>query len=109
VTRVRPLDDAGAGEPGERDLVRVRMIVRGRVQGVWFRGSAREQALRLGVLGWARNRGDGSVEIVAEGKRAAIDELTAWCRRGPPGARVASVECALEPRGESLASFHVRG
>lgn len=68
-----------------------RFIVSGRVQGVFFRASAREQALRLGITGYAKNVADGSVEIVASGSDDALDELEAWLQHGPPSARVDAV------------------
>jgi acylphosphatase len=68
--------------------VRVRVVVSGRVQGVWFRESCREQAVALGVAGWVRNRADGTVEGVFEGPPAAVERLVTWCRTGPSRARV---------------------
>jgi acylphosphatase len=74
------------------DLVRrVRAQVTGRVQGVMFRDSCRREAERLGVVGWVRNEPDGSVVLEAEGAQADVDALVAWCRTGPPGARVTDV------------------
>ena len=70
---------------------RVHLVVRGRVQGVFFRGAMRTEAERLGVTGWVRNRPDGTVEAEAEGDRAALDALVAWAHHGPPAARVADV------------------
>ncbi|KZC22133.1 acylphosphatase [Rhodanobacter thiooxydans] len=69
----------------------VRFIVRGRVQGVCYRASAREQALALGLAGHAVNRRDGSVEVLACGEPAALDALERWLRQGPPAARVEAV------------------
>ena len=87
--------------------VAVCLRVRGRVQGVFFRDSARREAQRRGVAGWAANRLDGSVEIVLEGPRAAVAEMVAWCRRGPRGAHVTDVEVNdLAPAG--LRGFEVR-
>lgn len=65
-----------------------RFVVSGRVQGVWFRASTREQAERLGIRGHALNLPDGGVEVVACGEAAALDELATWLRRGPEKARV---------------------
>lgn len=88
-------------------MTRVRVRVRGRVQGVFFRAAARERAESLGVAGWIRNAGDGSVEAVFEGADEQVESLLAWCRRGPAGARVEEVEALREePAGE--AGFQVR-
>lgn len=70
----------------------VRLVARGRVQGVGYRFAAVREAERLAITGWVRNRADGSVEMLAQGRAEAIDALLAWTRRGPPGAKVASVE-----------------
>ncbi|MCD9033775.1 acylphosphatase [Luteimonas sp. Y-2-2-4F] len=68
-----------------------RFLVAGRVQGVFFRASAREQAQRLGLRGHARNLDDGGVEVLVAGDEAAIEALAAWLRHGPPLARVESL------------------
>jgi acylphosphatase len=82
------------------DLVRRRVIVRGRVQGVWFRESCRERAEAEGVTGWVRNLPDGRVEACFEGQPAAVDALVAWSREGPRRAHVVGVEVHDEaPRG----------
>jgi len=70
-----------------------RCLVAGRVQGVYFRGAAREQAQRLGVTGYARNLPDGRVEILACGTPAALARLRDWLRSGPPMARVDTLTC----------------
>lgn len=64
----------------------------GRVQGVWFRGSAQEEARRLRLAGWVRNCADGTVESIACGDAGALDEFASWLRQGPPAARVERVE-----------------
>lgn len=68
-----------------------RFLVRGKVQGVWFRAATREQALALGLVGHARNLPDGAVEVLAYGPAGAIDQLEAWLAIGPPLAKVAEV------------------
>jgi acylphosphatase len=71
---------------------RVHLIVRGRVQGVFFRAAAQREARRLGLTGWVKNRLDGSVELLAEGEDDAIRELTSWSNHGPSAARVDHVD-----------------
>ncbi len=71
--------------------VRCRAVVSGRVQGVFYRDSCQRVASGLGVRGWVRNRSDGTVEIVAEGRREAVDALLDWCREGPPRAHVVGI------------------
>lgn len=86
---------------------RARVIVRGRVQGVFFRSETRSRARSAGVRGWVRNRRDGAVEAVFEGPRVAVDSMLRWCRRGPAGAAVDSLDVEWEdPAGES--GFDVR-
>lgn len=68
-----------------------RFLVGGKVQGVWFRASTRDRALALGLHGFARNLGDGSVEVLAVGEAEAIDSLQQWLGRGPELAVVSSV------------------
>lgn len=84
--------------------------VSGRVQGVFFRASTATQARRLGLLGWVRNNEDGSVEGLVEGPRERVDELLAWCRTGPPAARVddLSVTDLAAEDGSVLSTFEVR-
>ncbi len=82
-------------------VVRRRVEVRGRVQGVGFRWSCVRLAEALGVAGWVRNRADGSVELVAEGAAGAVERLVDWCRSGPAGAAVWEVLTTdEEPEGE---------
>ena len=86
---------------------RVRVIVIGRVQGVWYRGSMQKQAEQLDVAGWVRNLPDGNVEAVIEGPPSAVDRLIAWCAEGPPSARVHDMQVNEEPV-EGLQGFTVR-
>jgi acylphosphatase len=67
------------------------LVIRGRVQGVGYRYAMVEVASAFRVAGWVRNRRDGTVEAFAQGDEAAVDAVIAWCRRGPPGARVEDV------------------
>lgn len=69
-----------------------RVVVSGRVQGVFFRAACQQEAERRGVVGWVRNRGDGSVEAHFEGDPGDVDAMVGWARRGPRHARVDSVE-----------------
>ena len=85
-------------------MPRRRFVVTGRVQGVFFRQSARDVAVRLGLAGSAVNRPDGKVEVVAEGDDAALDELGAWLHHGPPRALVTKVDARVEPP-EGLTGF----
>lgn len=71
---------------------RVHLRIYGQVQGVFFRASTEAQARRLGLTGWVRNRPDGSVEVVAEGPSAKLEDMVAWSRHGPPRAQVERVE-----------------
>jgi acylphosphatase len=87
---------------------RVRAVVRGRVQGVFYRASTAACAAELGLVGWVRNRPDGAVELEAEGPGTQVERLLAWCRVGPPAARVEAVDVeVLEPTGAER-RFEVR-
>ena len=89
------------------DPIRRRVVVRGRVQGVFFRDTVCRRALSEGVAGWVRNRPDGAVEAVFEGPPAAVGRMTDLCRRGPARAEVTGIECSDE-RPEGTAGFSVR-
>ena len=70
----------------------VHVIVKGRVQGVWFRANTKQKAEQLGVSGWIRNTQDGCVEAIFEGEEKCVNEMIDWCNRGPPLAKVNNVE-----------------
>jgi acylphosphatase len=87
-------------------VARRRVIVGGRVQGVFFRDTLRRQAESKAVAGWAANRDDGTVEVVLEGDPAAVEELIDFCRRGPSRAEVANVQ-VFEEDPEGLRGFRI--
>jgi acylphosphatase len=89
----KPDERASESDRARDRLVCYRCTVGGRVQGVFFRAAAREQAIRLGVTGFARNLPDGRVEVVACGAPAAVAKLRDWLRTGPPRAAVTGVAC----------------
>jgi acylphosphatase len=88
-------------------MIRRRVIVTGRVQGVWYRQSCQREAADAGVAGWVRNNDDGTVEAVLEGDADRVGRVLAWMRLGPPHAMVTGVEYRDEsPCGER--SFRIR-
>jgi acylphosphatase len=84
-----------------------RFLVRGKVQGVWFRASTRDEAFALGLRGHARNLANGDVEVLAIGEPEAIDRLAAWLQRGPPMARVDAVQRFDADPGSDARGFEV--
>ena len=86
---------------------RIRAIVSGRVQGVAYRASACTEARRLGVVGWVKNRDDGSVELEAEGPDDMVAALIQWCHQGPPAASVGRVAVEEIPPGGSDRDFTI--
>jgi acylphosphatase len=87
---------------------RLHARVSGVVQGVYFRSTTETRAEQLGVTGWVRNEWDGSVEVVAEGPRAALQELMAFLRQGPPSAKVTQVRADWSPASGEFRFFEVR-
>ena len=88
-------------------MKRARVVVRGSVQGVFFRVETRDRARSLGLAGWVRNQPDGSVEAAFEGEAERIESMVEWCRSGPAGARVDDMEVAWgDPEGED--GFSIR-
>jgi acylphosphatase len=86
-------------------MVATRFFVSGKVQGVFFRGSAQAEAERLGLTGWALNLDDGRVEVLAVGSTSEIIELAMWLEHGPPGARVDGIETDVVDEAE-YANLH---
>jgi acylphosphatase len=89
------------------EIVRRRVVVRGRVQGVFFRDSLREQARAEGVAGWVSNRKDGAVEAVLEGRPGDVERVLGYVETGPPAAEVSGIELS-EEGPEGLQGFEVR-
>lgn len=83
------------------------ITIYGIVQGVWFRATTREQAQRLGVIGWVRNTPDGAVEALMQGDDGPVDALLAWCSQGPPGARVEKITAVEVEPDEGIQGFRI--
>lgn len=95
-------------DTSEENRVRAELLISGRVQGVFFRSNTRRRANSLGIEGYVRNRSDGRVEAVFEGKEKDVKKLVTWCYEGPSSARVESVDLEwYEPTGE-FSGFSVR-
>jgi acylphosphatase len=94
---------------GQGRMIRVRIVIRGRVQGVYFRASARDVARIQRLSGWIRNRLDANVEAVVEGEEDAVQAFIAWCHDGPPGAYVTDVQATTEPYTGEFQGFRVVG
>ena len=90
------------------DRTRARVRISGRVQGVFFRDSTREQAQELGLSGYVKNTPDGDVEAVFEGPKEGVEEMVRWCGQGPPPASVENVDVDYEPPGDDPRGFEVR-
>lgn len=88
--------------------VRAHVFVSGRVQGVFFRSETRYEAKKRGVTGWVRNLPDGRLEAVFEGEEANVKELTEFCKRGPPGARVTGIDVIWENYTGEFKDFEMR-
>ncbi|MGD0978306.1 MAG: acylphosphatase [Candidatus Bathyarchaeia archaeon] len=87
---------------------RAHVFISGRVQGVFFRSETRYEARKHGVTGWVRNLPDDRVEAVFEGEQENVKKLLEFCRRGPPGARVASADVTWENYSGEFRDFEIR-
>jgi len=90
------------------DPTTARLLISGKVQGVCFRHYTSETARAAGVVGWVRNRADGSVEALIQGDEQAVARVIAWCRKGPPAARVDAVRVEVHPPEAGLSCFEIR-
>ncbi len=89
-------------------LSRIHITVFGDVQGVFFRAGVQGEARKLGVSGWARNAGDGSVEVMAEGDAEGLEKLLEWCMHGPAGASVSHCEYEWLACKDEFEGFEIR-
>jgi len=107
---LRSLRLCGSKTCGDKFLMKksIRILISGRVQGVFFRYSARQRAEELGLTGYAKNLYDGRVEIIAAGDERRLKSFLAWARQGPPGAHVEGVEVKWLPIKNSFPSFTIR-
>jgi len=90
-------------------MQQLKITVKGRVQGVFFRSETRELARRLGLKGYVRNLGNGDVEVVAQGEEKELAELIGFCNRGPPAAEVDKVDVKKQELKERFVEFGIRG
>jgi len=88
-------------------MKRYHLFISGKVQGVWYRQSMLQEAIKLGVNGWVRNLSDGRVEAVIEGDEKALEKLISWCHVGPPKAVVSKIDIIEEPAASEFFSFKI--
>lgn len=94
----------------EKTMVCAQALISGKVQGVFFRMETLRAVERIGgVTGWVKNRPDGTVEAVFEGRRPQVEAVLAWCRQGPPRARVTAVKVSWEDPGGGYERFTITG
>ena len=89
-------------------MVQVHLIIKGVVQGVFFRTSSRDIARKLKIKGYVRNLPDGSVEAVAEGEKKSLEKFVEWCHKGPKGAKVEGVAAEYGTAGKRFEGFNIR-
>jgi len=90
------------------DKKRWKMLISGKVQGVYYRASTEKEANRLGLSGYARNLPDGRVEVIAEGSPEELQQLHQWCQEGPPAAKVTDIEVEEQQANGEFSNFGVR-
>jgi acylphosphatase len=84
------------------------MKISGRVQGVYYRASALQEAQKLGLVGWVMNCSDGSVEALAEGEKSKLEQFIAWCQQGPEGARITGIDIRWAAAEDNFHGFMIR-
>ncbi len=89
-------------------MIRARVLVSGRVQGVFFRSETQNEAIKQGLTGWVQNLSDGRVEAVLEGEKEKVDKLIKFCRQGPRGAIVTDIEIKWENYTGEFREFRIR-
>ena len=100
-----------AHPPDDSAWVATHLIIQGQVQGVWYRASLQQRAQALSLVGWCRNRVDGSVEAWVQGPASRVDQLIQWAHQGPPQARVTQVistSQAIDPQFTQQRGFEVQ-
>jgi acylphosphatase len=90
-----------------KEMARAHVLITGMVQGVFFRAHTRDEARARGLTGWVRNLPDGRVEAVFEGEHSTIDDMLAWCHKGPPYAYVQEVKVSWQPYQGDFKDFRV--
>jgi len=103
----RRLDIREVNADNSSETGRAHVKITGRVQGVYYRASMLQEAQKLGLTGWVMNCPDGSVKAIAEGPRDKIDRLIAWCKNGPPGARVTDINVRWETPKHAFRGFAI--
>ena len=86
----------------------VHLKISGKVQGVWYRGTTKQKAQELGIKGWVKNTADGCVEAVFVGEDKIVNEMISWCYKGPPLAKVKSIEIINENINQDFDDFSVK-
>ena len=88
-------------------MVQANLIISGKVQGVFYRASCQEAAMRLGLKGWVKNLPTSQVEVLVQGEKEKIEKLIAWCKKGPSGAKVTDINVGWLDSERDFSSFEV--
>lgn len=88
-------------------MYQIHILISGKVQGVCYRASCKEYALSIGLKGWVKNLDDGSVEVLAQGEKVNLEKFIAWCKQGPPQAKVEEVRISWQEANGPFNGFVV--